>query len=219
VKVATICSVYGGYDYPPLQKEQTVPFEQITVGDRPPLNYGMVNHIEPRPHMHPRLAAKHAKCLPWDYTDADVIIWIDGSIEVTSERFVEYMVAQSEGHLISQYVHPVRTDILDEADASFPMLKYKDQPVHSQANYYLEQGHPRNWGLWATGLIVYRPHLGRSQLNSFGSMWLAEQVRWTYQDQISQPHVLRLHDMRPNLIEGQIWTSEHFCLHPHQRED
>lgn len=219
MKVTTICSVYGGYDNPPPIGDQSIEFDQVLVTDNLVVESNRMMLVEHRQHTHPRLAAKHAKCLPWEYSSADIIIWIDGSIRLTSNSILEYLVQQSEGHLISQYVHPVRDDILDEADASFPMLKYQGQSVHEQAHYYLSNGLPRNWGLWATGLIVYRPHLGKGLLHRFGSDWLNEQIRWTYQDQISQPYVLYRHGLRPHPLIGGIYGNDGFVIAGHNRED
>lgn len=210
--------MYGGYDLPLVQIPQSVDYQQIVVSDTPQRDERLLVH-EPRLHMHPRLAAKHAKCLPWEYSDADIIVWIDGSVRATDSLWLDWLIRESEGHLISQMIHPVRDDILDEADASAPMLKYQGQPVHAQANHYIQDGHPRNWGLWCTGLIVYRPHLDRDLLSQFGRHWLSEQIRWTYQDQISQPYVARKHGIRPNVLSGHIWDAPHFTLLAHTRED
>ena len=42
--------------------------------------------------VHPRLAAKVAKCSPWEYTDVDVdvAIWIDGCVEIHTADFVSW---------------------------------------------------------------------------------------------------------------------------------
>jgi hypothetical protein len=212
MKIAVIRSVYGGYDHPiPVPPQRGLAFEEYLVHD---LNY-------PRPHMHPRLAAKHAKCLPWQYTDADMIVWMDGSFDIRSQEYLSFLVSDTEGHLISQHKHPWRDDVLDEAEASAVVLKYQDQPVHAQAGHYLAQGHPRHWGMWSTGLAVYRIGSAedRARLDAFGKDWLAEQVKWTYQDQISQPYILRLHGLLPHEINDDIYASPYLWMHGHRRED
>lgn len=207
MKITVMRSVYGGYDNPVAIPPQTLEFEEIVVTDV----------SDPRHHMHSRLAAKHAKCCPWDYTDADMIVWLDGSFEVLRPDWIEFMRDQSEGHLISQYTHPVRDDILIEADVSSTMLKYAGQSVHAQANHYLSLGHPRHWGMWSTGIATYRLY-DRELLKAFGNHWLAEQVRWTYQDQISQPHVLRVHDLRPHAIDGDLYNTSYLRMYGHASE-
>lgn len=207
MKITVMRSVYGGYDNPAPIPHQTLEFDEIVVTEA----------TSPREHMHPRLAAKHAKCCPWDYTDAEMIVWLDGSFEVLLPGWLEFLRDQSEGHLISQYTHPVRDDILIEADVSATMLKYEGQPVHDQANNYLSLGHPRHWGMWSTGIAVYRMY-DRPLLEAFGDHWLAEQVRWTYQDQISQPHVLRLHGLRPHPIEGDLYNTPYLHMYGHASE-
>ena len=207
MKITVMRSVYGGYDTPAPVPEQTLEFNELLVTES----------NAPRQHMHPRLAAKHAKCAPWDYTDADMIVWLDGSFKVVHPGWLEFMRDQSEGHLISQYTHPVRDDILVEAEISATMLKYQGQPVIEQANHYLAQGHPRNWGMWSTGIATYRMY-DRDRLREFGNHWLSEQVRWTYQDQISHPHLTRLYDLRPHAIEGDLYNTPYLHMYGHASE-
>lgn len=198
MSVTVISSVYGGYDEVPSPPEQTVDTEWIMVGDNPDIiGEGWKFVYEPRGHMHARLAAKVAKCLPWQYTNARTIVWMDGSCRLLKPDAIERVTAS--GADLAQILHPWRNDILEEADASAGLPKYEGQTVHTQAQHYLDLGHPRGWGMWATGLIVRRLE-SRRWLDEMGHRWLTEQMRWTYQDQISEPWVLRLHGLRPETI-------------------
>jgi len=219
--VATVCSVYGMYDTPSEIPEQTVPFTQVLVTD----HSGFDSHrreviVEPRPHLHPRMAAKYAKCFPWHYADADVYVWVDGSVGVTSPDWLSWLLELSEGAPVTQFAHFARSDVLDEAHASVGMEKYDGMPVLEQADHYLSLGHPRNWGLWETGTIVYRPlERGGHKLQEASALWLREMVRWTWQDQISQPFVYRNCGLRPKSIIGNMRHNDHMGLNPHHRED
>lgn len=196
--VTVIQSVYGGYDAWEPWIPQTVNATGIRVQDS-------------RDHLHPRMAAKVAKCEPWRYTEDEVVIWVDGNIHPTTDRFIEHLVDSSHGSL-SQYLHPHRDCIETEAKVSAGMVKYQGQRVIEQAAHYMTEGHPKRWGLWATGIIVYRPH---AMLRSFGQAWLAEQCAWTVQDQISQPFVLRQHGLEPCTLPGDIFAMEHATIRPH----
>lgn len=198
--VTVIQSVYGDYD------DMTEPWHPQTVSVR------LLYADTPRPHLHPRMAAKVAKCIPWRYCDDNTIIWVDGSIVPTDEHFIEHLLDWSGGP-ISQYQHPHRDCIETEARVSAGMLKYEGQPVIEQAASYMQTGHPKHWGLWATGIIVYRPDI---RTKFFGTTWLAEQAAWTVQDQISQPFVLRQFDMRPTTIPGDIFAMKHATIRPHR---
>lgn len=176
--------------------EQTVDADWICVTDRNPAEFdgtGWRAIYEPRNHMHPRLAAKVAKCQPERYSDAEISVWMDGSCRLLLPDSLEQIIDGAAGADIAQVVHPWRSCIFDEAQASAGMPKYEGQSVLDQVEHYRSEGHSEKWGLWATGLIVRRsgtaPHLG--------VQWLLEQIRWTYQDQLSQPYVLRNLGIRP----------------------
>jgi hypothetical protein len=45
--------------------------------------------------------------------------------------------------------------------------------------------------------------------------WLAECLRWTYQDQLSLPYLLWRHNVRPALIPYNLWDNHLIGLQPH----
>lgn len=148
---------------------------------------------EPRPHMHPRLAAKVPKCLPWVYVPhVETLIWADASVEFKGEHLqslVDACASPTGGRRsMSMWRHPWRQNIADEAAVSAEMIKYKDQPVLAQVEHYRGLGMPLEVGMWATGLAVYRGR-GPSGWHIVARGWLVEQMRWTYQDQLSLPFV------------------------------
>ncbi len=114
--IAVVQSVYGGYDILDDWIPQSVPYRRVIVDTA-------------RPHLSPRMAAKVAKCEPWRYTNADVTVWVDGSIVPTDDRFVEHLVDNAVGPL-SQYVHAHRDCIQDEAreNTLVSVLKWRAAP-------------------------------------------------------------------------------------------
>lgn len=213
MSVAVICSIYGEYDPPPVQPTQSIDAEWIFVTDKPTAVAGWKTVVEPREHMHPRLAAKVAKCLPSLYTDAETTVWLDGACKLLTRDSLFRIIKASEGAAIAQVPHPLRDDIYEEAHASYGMPKYKGQPVFEQVESYRDAGHPEHWGLWATGLIV-RDHGGRD-LDEFGDRWLTEQVRWTYQDQLSEPHIVRELGIDIHPLPFDLYNSGLFEFRPH----
>ena len=91
------------------------------------------------------------------------------------------------------------------------MLKDQGLPVHEQAAHYIKAGHPENYGVWWTGLIVRR-----HGCPDFGTPWLAEMTRWTYEDQISQPYVLGQAGLRPADIPIEWGSYQRFQLREHR---
>lgn len=197
---AVICSLYGDKDAVPPRPDVPMDVDCILVTDVQGIGpeTGWTVRYQPREHLHPRMAAKHAKCLPWEYTDAKTVMWVDASCRFINPRTYEWLdeqadLARANGCNLVQFDHPWRQDIRDEAEASVGMLKYANQPVLDQASHYLSQGHPRGWGLFATGLMIWDAQgpMEKQKLVNFGQQWLAEQVAWGIQDQISQPYLLR----------------------------
>src|SRR5205085_532909 len=136
--------------------------------------------------VHPNLAAKTPKMCPWRYTDADVVVWLDASFQITSPSFLREMCEYEFG----QFDHNARDCIYDEVEHCIPLAKYSFLPLQEQAAHYREQGHPEHWGLWATGFIV-RKHT--PTVEQFGEAWLAENEKWSFQDQVSEAPMLREH--------------------------
>jgi hypothetical protein len=197
MKVAVVSAIYGGYDHPKAPVPQDHPCEFVLVTDDPTPVDGWQVVYEPRPQLHPRLAAKVPKCRPDLYADADAYLWVDGSIEITSPGFVTACVGHLEVGPVAQFPHPLRSSIAAEAEASMAMAKYHGLPVREQAAHYIKSGYPDGWGLWETGIIARR----RDGLG-FGADWLTEQVRWTYQDQVSQAPVMWAAGVRPIDLPG-----------------
>ena len=201
--VALVTSIYGDYDTLVDPPEQEGVDEYIAVVDRHHDGCSRWTQlVEPRAHLHPRMAAKVAKCRPDLYTDADVTVWMDGGARLADEQSIKWAVGH--GGVIAQFRHPERDDVSAEADASYPLRKYEGQRVVEQAAHYKAAGLPDHWGLWACGLIVrHTQELG----HRFGNYWLAEQLRWSWQDQISEPYLLWRNMLRPVPLDGSLWSN------------
>ena len=159
---------------------------------------------QPRPWMHPRLAAKHAKCQPFDYVDADIAIWLDSGAVIKSEHFIEWLLDELGDNDLALWAHPERGNIWDEATTSAAIGKYQGQHPRQQAQHYLDQDLPD--ALFATGCIVWR----RTDQNiALGRSWLAEQVRWSMQDQLSFPYVAWRHGIKPVRLGHNLWRNPH----------
>jgi hypothetical protein len=203
---AIITAIYDGYDtLKPACPQDGLDVEWVLVTDDPAILDGSLGwHVvhEPRPGLHPNRAAKRPKFLPWEYTSAPASVWIDASLRVASARFAAEALAPADP--IAQSPHPARDCIYDEVPASEIGTKYAGEPLREQEAHYRQAGHPAHWGMWATTMISRRhtPDVMR-----LGYAWLAEVARWTFQDQVSQPYVLRNLDMRPaSLPWGHLAT-------------
>lgn len=212
--VAVVTSCYGDYDHLLPPPEQTVECEWVAVLDRrQPDLVGWRQVVEPRDHLHPRMAAKVAKCRPDLYSQASVLIWLDAGAMILSSGFVEMCLDALAGHDVAQWVHPERSDIFDEAIVSVGMAKYAGQSVIEQAETYISSGrYARHSGLWATGCIAYNAWTPPVT----GERWLAEQTRWTYQDQLSWPAVVADQDVRVGSFPQSLWANEWVSFRAHR---
>lgn len=162
-------------------------------------------------NLHPRLAAKHPKCKPWQYTDAPTVLWMDASCRFLSEDTYPWLnwhadtMVNKDCHL-SMIKHPWRSDVLDEAHASVGMPKYDGLPVVEQAEHYIAMGHPRYWGLWASGLMIVDLSgvMNREHVKVFGEAWYDQNYNWTYQDQISQPVCIRENNINVHELDTPL---------------
>lgn len=159
-----------------------------------------------------RLAAKVPRCLPHEFTDAEIVVWLDAHVEVRSPSFIRELVDQLGEGKVGAFRHGFHTSISQEAALASTLAKYEGYDLVAQAKHYLEDGHPDSWGMWTTGVMVRRP----SETVEFGEQWLAEIEQWGPEDQISLPVVLRRCGIEPvDLPFEGWWEGTRFALHPH----
>ena len=187
MRVALVTAVFGGYD--PLH---ALPVDHgfddvVCVTDTPesvPAGWRVV--AQPAVES-PRLEAKKAKMTPWLYTDCDAAVWLDASFEVTGD-LSGWVRPLLEQHEFLVWQHPEgRVCLEHEAAVCWFFPKYRGFPVLDQVESYLADGMPRNWGLFACGMVGWR---FTERVREFGVRWLGEQLAWSPQDQVSLPYLL-----------------------------
>jgi hypothetical protein len=154
-------------------------YEHSNWNVRPLFSYG-----EPDPRRQAKWYKTHSLLEMAEY---DRTLWIDGSCEVLSSNIIHILLEVELPFAL--YKHQDRDCIYQEAGFSLGMRKYRDEPIRAQVQYYLDEyEHPEHWGLWFAGLIVRNrcPLVERIE-----TQWWNEIERWSYQDQISLPVVMR----------------------------
>lgn len=193
--------------------DQTVPVDEwIMVTDDPELEApGWRVLYEPRPHLHPCVAAKFPKFLPRLYSESDYTLWVDASF--TYEPTMAQMSLDGLHEApFSLFPHPHRNRIQDELIvARTHQTKYEKQMMEQQVEYYLTLGYP-DFGLWATGVLAQSRHMPFG----FGEAWLHECTRWSMQDQLSLPYLLWSWGVTPSPIGESQFTSPHVHLGSHK---
>jgi hypothetical protein len=216
VTTAIITATYGGYDAPkPLPADHGFDVA-VYVTDVPVEVEGWTVVVEPST-LHPRLAAKTAKCAPWRYVDADASVWIDGAYSVASPQFrdaVDEHLAQAP---FVVWEHPEDRDCL-YAEAVFcrDWPKYRDWPIRAQTDHYRATGMPEHYGLWACGTVARRHTAEQREL---GEAWLTEQHRWSIQDQVSLPFLLWQRDLLPATWGHPQWSNPWLAWSSHRDDN
>ena len=216
-RTAIVTSLYGDYDDlapPPPHFDDCV---LVTDKEHSESGRGWRQVILPQPGRHPRLAAKLAKCRPDLFTDCEASLWVDASTRFTrpeqSRSFVDMGLERGDFVLRD---HPEDRDCaVAEAEWCHGWPKYSQWPVLSQAQAYIDEGLPSNFGLWACGVMARRH---TPEVRDFGTAWFTENEKWSIQDQVSFPYICWKMSM-----PLALWSADEFAAHiafaPHHSND
>lgn len=200
MNVALYSAIYGSYDRPkPLPRDLDVPAIMYT--DNRQLEapgweirywpHGIATFNGPPRVTAPMLAHKYWKTHPHlAVPGADVTLWMDASMTITVDRYVERCLEALGDDDWVTVTHPARDCIYTEAEFSAQLPRYDAPSLRAQAAFYRDQiGHPPHWGLVATGANVRRHTPAVIKL---GKDWWWENLMRSHQDQVSLPVLLRL---------------------------
>lgn len=212
VKVKLYSAIYGGYDTVKAVPEHVdVPCIMFTddldtAADAESKGWQPI--IVQLPHIPtPMLRHKWWKVNPVAAVpDADITLWVDASMDIIVDRYVERCVDALGDDDFVTVTHPARTCIYDEAWFSAALPRYDAPSLHEQIAYYRSIGHPDRWGLFATGANVRRKSDAIAEL---GRHWWWENLHRTHQDQVSLPVLMRIMGDRlkwnTNMPWGEWW--------------
>jgi len=219
MRVALITAIYGGHDKPkPLPLEHGFD-EAILVSDSGELSAeGWTSRAVPRGAMSPRLASKLPKMQPFDYVDADIAVWLDGSFSIDGPGFRDFCVDSLADYDLVTWAHPDREKrdcLYLEALECQHWPKYNDYPIPAQTAHYRAEGMPEGFGLWACGTIAWR---NTPEAREFGRLWLIENMRWSIQDQVSLPYLVWKHRPRLGEFAAHEYDNPYLTWHHHESE-
>lgn len=234
-KVCVYTAIYGGYDELKEQPEQTLDCDFLCFTDNPSMQAkGWEIVCAPGEiGMHPRIQAKYYKLMNHEFFAPagrwrqffnrtanlrryDITIWIDGSIKIKSETFVEEMIGFLGKYGMAMFVHPVRSCIYDEEKVCRDILKYQGFPLREQVTSYRLRGYPEQHGLMAAGIIAR--DMRKRKLHKINQEWWQENLHWTYQDQLSLPFVLWKNNYGYDPVNLNLWDNHLFELTAHHSE-
>lgn len=142
-----------------------------------------------------------------EMAEYDRTVWIDGSVEIGKPQVLADILDVEAS--FGLYRHTDRDCVYEEAGFSMGMRKYADEPIREQMNYYLDEyDHPQGGGLWWTGIIVRNRS---AEVERIERAWWREIERWSVQDQLSLPVVLRYLGEKAHTLPQRGYSS--FKLH------
>jgi len=159
--------------------------------------------------------------------DYDVVIWLDGTIEITKEDVSEYMLELCFKYDIVSWHHELRGGLLFHEAYVCYLAKYMDrdylgqkqpyQDVIAQYHTYLQDGYdeefflnyPRvegrgrgdHFGVWITCFVAFNN--GSQKVKEFLDKWYLQTLKYTTQDQVGFPKVVQDLNLVPYTLPDQ----------------
>jgi len=218
---AVYTSVFGGYDYHgPQLMVDGVDYFYITDGvSDPPSEIGWnIVHRKYSDSLDNRRKAKVPKLNPHSFDflrKYRYLIWIDGDMQIVSENFVPGILSFLEnGMVISPHFDGRKCAY---SEATIRPQKYAKEPLDEQVAFYRSEGFPEGFGLYECGVMardMTAPHV-----EGVGELWLRQNLKWSYQDQVSLPYVLWKTKFQPDILPTSFRYMNWIHINAHKRED
>lgn len=161
----------------------------------------------------------------------DVIVWLDGTIEIIYDKTSEYILNNIYEKKIIGWHHEHRNGILSNEVIGSDFNRYTStfwnnqsqpyQDIYNQLKCYLEDGyndsffkklnsHNIHFGVWLTCFVAFLKN--DEEVKKFLDLWYLQTLEFTTQDQIGFPYVCQ----KTNLIPYTLPNNEIYGDFPHQ---
>jgi GT2 family glycosyltransferase len=215
-KIALYTTIFGDYaKLLPVPAETELDADLFCITDNPdienPGGWKIIVPDYPRLDLAPRMRAKFFKIFPWEaegMSKYEAFIFIDGSIEITDPDFVKYCLKHLTSDILV-FKHPARNCIYEELKTSLPLVKYKDENIEAQCNSY-KPIYPVNGGLYACGVMMVK---NNERVKQFMGAWWWENIKWSFQDQLSFPVICKLLKVTPAIFPDNQMKNNYFKHH------
>ena len=162
----------------------------------------------------------------------DVIIWLDGTIEIIYDKTSEYILNNIYREKIIGWHHEWRNGFLSEEVNASHFERYTStywnnqsqpyQDVDYQYKCYLDDGyndtyyknmksHTNHMGVWITCFVAFLNN--DSEINNFLDLWYLQTLKHTTQDQIGFPYVCQKMNRIPHTLPNNEIYGD--CPHSH----
>ena len=162
----------------------------------------------------------------------DVIVWLDGTIQIVYDKTSEYILNNIYKEKIIGWHHEHRHGVLRNEVIASHMERYTStywfnqcqpyQDVDNQYKCYLEDGynelffknlhsHTPHLGVWVTCFVAFL-HKDNT-VKQFLDLWYLQTLKYTTQDQIGFPYVCQ----KTNIIPFTLPNYEVYGNYPHEQ--
>jgi hypothetical protein len=242
MKVCFITAIYGNYEISCKNfVNQTIPTDFICFTDNPNIiNNGWIidttpYHLNNKSNLdddnyinslsynkHTFNIAKYYKqsfqCIPC-LKEYDIIIWIDGTIEIIYDKVSEYIINNINKYKIIGWHHEHRYGILENEVNASRFYRYISthwngqyqpfQDIVTQYNEYINDGytdvyfknmksHTPHFGVWLTCFVAFLNN--DDDVKRFLDLWYLQTLKYTTQDQIGFPYVCQKLNLIPQTL-------------------
>lgn len=153
----------------------------------------------------------------YDVNDYKYIVWIDANIKIKKD--VRPLITNIGNNQLSLVNHSNRKSLRECAEICAKYGKDKEDIIKKQIEKYDKENMPKDFGLWATHILIWKPTLG---MFNFFDLWYKEVREYSVRDQISLPYVLWKTKISYNTILGMtlldaLWN-KYFEWQGHQKQ-
>lgn len=263
VRICFITAIYGGYEQTckPFAP-QTVPTDLVCFTDNPhicgngweidntPYHLTHKSHLDDCAQVNSLSNNQHtfnvAKYYKQAFTNIprlkeyEVVVWLDGTIEVTNARVSEYILRHIHSAKIIGWHHEHRYGMLQDEVVASHFHRYTStfwnnqaqpyQDVDRQYSSYLADGytdayfknmhmHTPHFGVWITCFVAFLQH--DPDVSRFLDMWYTQTLQHTTQDQIGFSYVCQMSGLSPMTLPNEdvsgvpSETTDFYVKHTH----
>jgi len=160
----------------------------------------------------------------------DVIVWLDGTIEIIYDKTSEYLMNYIYEQKIIGWHHEMRYGVLQNEVAASHFYRYTStfwngqsqpyQDIDNQYKCYLNDGyndlffkrinsHTPHLGVWITCFVAFLKN--DENVKQFLDLWYLQTLKHTTQDQIGFPYVCQKTNIIPYTLPNRNITGD--CPH------
>lgn len=210
MKIAVVSCQFGNFDTPKQFPKQDIDCDYFAINESNcPYTFHTIDN---------RLKAKYYKMLAHREYSHDVLIWVDGNVQIKSASFVSDMIAAMHGVDVCISNHPDRNNVHDETD--FICRQIRSGNKYLSARYTPESllnevsRMPKDLlGLYWCGLFA---RVNEPGVNKVFEEWFMQNVLWSNFDQCNFVDGMYRHGVTINTIKwGGFYDNDTYSIHKH----